>query len=337
MTSNTGSGNPLATLAIFAFNQSRFIEDAMRAAVAQTYHPLEIIVSDDQSSDDTFDRARQFAANYRGPHTLIVRRSARNRGVLHHLLDVADIASGKLLVAGAADDLPLPHRVETMVAAWQSRGYAAAFSDYSLIDDDGRIISDHYSYDGTNSAPSAYLPETTNPGIHGASSTYDLAVLRKMDRPDPDSRILYEDSWLSLTLSALGLRIVHVPEVLVQYRQHAASITNFSQSASQSTADLKLSDRKWRERGAAYSSTLKGFRNWVVCTRPTISANLDILDHDIIYFSRVAHWNELDLLQRLYSLRYARLPWMRNSIILRILPILIRRYIAKFRFTGISK
>ena len=44
---------PRVTLAVIAYNQERFIREAIEGAFAQTYQPLEIILSDDCSSDRT--------------------------------------------------------------------------------------------------------------------------------------------------------------------------------------------------------------------------------------------------------------------------------------------
>ena len=38
---------PLVTFALFAYNQEKFITAAVKAVFAQTYQPLEIIISDD--------------------------------------------------------------------------------------------------------------------------------------------------------------------------------------------------------------------------------------------------------------------------------------------------
>ena len=46
---------PLVTFALFAYNQEKLITAAVEAAFAQTYQPLEIIISDDESSDKTYD------------------------------------------------------------------------------------------------------------------------------------------------------------------------------------------------------------------------------------------------------------------------------------------
>ena len=59
-----GTSKPLLTFALAALNQERFIREAVEAAFAQTYSPLEIILSDDCSDDRTFDIIREMAAAY---------------------------------------------------------------------------------------------------------------------------------------------------------------------------------------------------------------------------------------------------------------------------------
>lgn len=61
---------PPVTLALFAYNQERFITEAVEAAFAQTYQPLEIIISDDGSSDKTYDTILSLVQRYQGPHTV---------------------------------------------------------------------------------------------------------------------------------------------------------------------------------------------------------------------------------------------------------------------------
>lgn len=47
--------NPLVSICLPTYNGARFIREAMGSAIAQTYHPLEIIVSDDDSKDETIE------------------------------------------------------------------------------------------------------------------------------------------------------------------------------------------------------------------------------------------------------------------------------------------
>ena len=44
----------LVSYCLFAFNQEKYINEAIKGALNQTYSPLEIIISDDCSTDLTF-------------------------------------------------------------------------------------------------------------------------------------------------------------------------------------------------------------------------------------------------------------------------------------------
>jgi len=75
---------PLVTFALFAYDQERYIREALEGAFAQSYQPLEILLSDDCSTDRTFDIMREMAAAYAGPHRIRLYRNPTNLGVAGH-------------------------------------------------------------------------------------------------------------------------------------------------------------------------------------------------------------------------------------------------------------
>jgi glycosyltransferase involved in cell wall biosynthesis len=107
---------PLMSLLLFAYRQERYIEAAMRSALAQTYQPLEIIVSDDCSPDGTYAVMERIAAEYRGPHRLRINRNPVNLGMGAHYQHVLGMAEGRYLVLAAGDDISEPSRVEEVAA-----------------------------------------------------------------------------------------------------------------------------------------------------------------------------------------------------------------------------
>lgn len=106
---------PLATFALFAYNQEKYIREAVEGAFSQTYSPLEIILSDDCSSDRTFEIIEEMAREYRGPHLVKVRRGGINLGVAPHFDHLMRLACGQYLVAAAGDDISHPTRTEKSV------------------------------------------------------------------------------------------------------------------------------------------------------------------------------------------------------------------------------
>lgn len=106
---------PLITFALFAYNQEQFIREAVEGAFAQTYEPLEIILSDDCSTDRTFEIITEMAMAYSGPHRVKVRQCAENKGFAIHINEVIKAASGEIIAWAAGDDVSLPERVEMLV------------------------------------------------------------------------------------------------------------------------------------------------------------------------------------------------------------------------------
>ena len=77
---DNATDRPLVTFALFAYNQEDYIREAVQGALAQAYEPLEIILSDDCSSDRTYQIMQEMAVVYRGPHQDSSVRRAAKRG-----------------------------------------------------------------------------------------------------------------------------------------------------------------------------------------------------------------------------------------------------------------
>lgn len=133
--------NPLISFVILAYNQERFIRRAVEGAFAQTYSPLEIIISDDCSSDSTFEIIEEMALAYSGPHRIVLNRNIKNMGLGMHFNRVMELSNGEIIIAAAGDDISLPHRTERSLQIFHANHRLMAvslgihrFTDESLID-----------------------------------------------------------------------------------------------------------------------------------------------------------------------------------------------------------
>jgi glycosyltransferase involved in cell wall biosynthesis len=124
---------PLVTFALFAYNQEQYIREAVEGAFSQTYEPLEIILSDDCSKDNTYKIMRNLAENYRGPHSLRLNRCPINLGTAAHVSAVFSLSRGKLFVVAAGDDISGQERVTKIVSAWNAQGQPPALIHSAMI------------------------------------------------------------------------------------------------------------------------------------------------------------------------------------------------------------
>ncbi len=114
------AARPLVSMLLIAYNQANVIGDAIAGALAQTYSPLEILISDDCSPDGTWAAIEAATRDYRGPHRLVLNRNERNAGITAHLSQLAAMSHGELLVVTAGDDISVPERCERLVECWNA-------------------------------------------------------------------------------------------------------------------------------------------------------------------------------------------------------------------------
>ncbi len=116
----TNQDRPLITFALFAYNQEKYIEEAVQGAFSQTYSPLEIILSDDCSTDRTFEIMQRMANEYQGPHKIVLNRNESNLGITPHFNKlILELSHGELIVLAAGDDISLPERTKKIWLAWE--------------------------------------------------------------------------------------------------------------------------------------------------------------------------------------------------------------------------
>jgi glycosyltransferase involved in cell wall biosynthesis len=213
---------PMVTFALVAFNQEAYVDDAISAALAQTYSPLEIILSDDCSSDATFERMQDAAIRYDGPHNVRLNRNARNLGIADHVNLIGRLACGDFIVAAAGDDISKPERTAVLVEHWLRRdkcagSFHSAYEDLSL---EGRILGTKLVDFDSRAPPRAYIQKNLVVGATEAWSKEIFGLFGPIH-----SSIVHEDRVLAFRASILG-GVHYVAEPLVAYRRGGISTPN---------------------------------------------------------------------------------------------------------------
>ncbi len=196
---------PLVSFCLLCYNQRQWIGAALEGAFAQTYRPLEIVISDDGSTDGSVEFIQnQIAAHAPSGVPVIFNRNPQNIGMFANWMKLASYAHGELLVKADGDDISLPNRTEKVVAAWLADGkHAAVIGNAACrIDLKGRLL-------GILPAPRVNAPV-------GALMTWrrdcftafppDVLHPRCNDDMPFAKRALMRGSWLT------------IPDRLVQYR-----------------------------------------------------------------------------------------------------------------------
>ncbi len=199
------------SIVIPAYNHADFLAQAIDSVLAQD-HPVEIIVLDDGSTDNT----REVLARYDGR---IHWETQPNMGQAATLNKGWNLARGDLLGYLSADDILMPQAVSRTITALLADPVAiAAYPDFSLIDPQGNVVRSVHAPDF--SFRQALLGNECLPGP-GALFRRDAYL--KTGGWNPAFRQMPDyDFWLRLGFYG---KFVHVPEVLAGFRVHPGSQT----------------------------------------------------------------------------------------------------------------
>jgi len=222
--------NPLVSFAVLAYNQEAFVRQAVAGALAQTYEPLEIILSDDCSTDHTFAIMQEMVAAYGGPHRIVLNRNARNLGLVRHINQVFATCRGELVVGAAGDDISVPERTATLVAEWNRIGQVPAvlYSQVQPMARDGTPVRIPHPVVAQQETRAHRLLREWGGQVTGASCATTMSVWRTFGPLDPS--LPGED--LPLTWrSALCGRFHYLPQTLVYWRIGAGGIWSSTKNA----------------------------------------------------------------------------------------------------------
>lgn len=217
--------SPIAVSAVLlCYDCESYIGKALRSVLAQDHdEPIEIIVSDDASTDGTLEVVHSELDRYAGPHSVRLLRQPTNAGGKSaHLNRVVPITSGDVIVSFDGDDISEPTRVRRIVERFrQDPEIKAVYSDYTRIDASGRTL-------GPGRVP--HPPPGTKSNewfaqVDAYAAGGTLAVRREVFETfgplDPD---IHEDIVLPFRASLLG-ETAFISDPLIKARRHAASLT----------------------------------------------------------------------------------------------------------------
>lgn len=105
-------------------DKEKFVGDTVKTVLRQTYSPMEIVLSDQGSVDDSLAIMKDLASKYDGPNTVRVLEcqntdSRGMAGLNNHLNWLNTQIEGDVVVMCSADDLNHPERVEHTMKAFE--------------------------------------------------------------------------------------------------------------------------------------------------------------------------------------------------------------------------
>jgi len=199
-----------------AYNAGKYIAEAIRSVLGQSFQDFELLIVDDGSVDDTRSVIRQFT----DPRILML--TQENSGISVALNKGLKAARGIYIARFDADDICLPHRLDRQVLFLDGHPtYLVTGSDAEYIAEDGEHLFDFRcpGHSHKEIVESLYI---RCPFIHSGVMYRKDAVL-KAGGYSPYAHN-FEDHLLWTQLLKGG-KCYNLPEPLIKVRINPASVT----------------------------------------------------------------------------------------------------------------
>ncbi|HEV8435798.1 MAG TPA: glycosyltransferase [Thermoanaerobaculia bacterium] len=189
-----------------SYNYARYLGEAIDSALGQTLPPLEVIVVDDGSTDDT----PHVLATY-GDRIHVLRQ--KNAGVAVARNSGIAAARGEYIAFLDADDVWLPRKLELQMPLFtDSVGLVHCGLEFGTAIQLPRIDGD------VANALLLLEPDV----IHGPGSTVVVPKRVAEEAGGFDASLPASEDWDFIYRVATRHRVAHVPEPLVRYRKHGS-------------------------------------------------------------------------------------------------------------------
>ena len=261
---DTAGAAPVVTIGIPVYNGERYLEEAIRSVLAQTHRDLELLISDNASTDRTPEICRDYAFQ---DGRVRYFRNPTNLGAAPNYNLVFGHARGRFFKWLAHDDLITPTFVEKATAVLEARPDAVMCNSVvSYIDSKGTPLGLYDTQLGKAdvASPSRRLAQVTLPS-HSCVDFFGMFRRSALEGSLLHGSFHGADRALLAQMSLRG-RMIQIPEPLVQMREHENRYTR---------SQLRAADRaSWHDTSACGRVSFPTWRLYVEYLKMVRAAQL---------------------------------------------------------------
>jgi len=222
------STQPTVSVAIATYNGEKFFFEQLESIRKQTVAPNEIVISDDNSSDDTLavvDKALPPEWRHDNGVALKILHNSQALGPGKNFEKAMSACTSDFIACADQDDLWVPHKLAAFLEVFSKNPQALlVHSDAELVDSKGTPMGMTLSQGLAVSATELEalhsghsLPAIIKRNLVTGATMMVKKELLALAFPLPGEEL--HDGWLALVASLLDA-LVFVPEKLLHYRQH---------------------------------------------------------------------------------------------------------------------
>jgi len=206
---------PKVSVTVPTYNAESYIEECLDSILNQGYKNLEIIVSDDSSSDNT---QKILKNKYKHHKNIILFLNKKNLGVTLNVNQALKASSGDFIALFAGDDIMNPLKIKTQVDFMlKNPDVVLSYHPVEIFDSvTGKIL--YVSNQSKREELNSFKDILVKAGIPGGCS---IMIRRDaLPKGNFDIRLKIVSDWLFLIEVSMNGRVAQITKTLAKYRKH---------------------------------------------------------------------------------------------------------------------
>ena len=216
---------PLVTALVITYKAEKYIKETLDSVFCQTYDNVEVVISDDNSPDNTFAEIKKYISEYSGTYKVTINQNSHNLGIAGNVNKGIELSHGDYICLFDGDDIALPERIEKSVELIENYHVEGLTFNMELIDSKSTHI--RYFNDVISNTVDVYDIEDYIKGKYLSGGAARIISRKLVDTFGPLSKECNtEDStYMFRTFLTGGAVFGHSP--MVKYRIHDSNVSSF--------------------------------------------------------------------------------------------------------------
>ena len=239
------------SIALATYNGELYLREQLDSLLNQTYKNIEIVVSDDGSTDGTQALLQEYAKQDKRIRWSI---NKGEHGFVGNFSEAISLCRGEIIFLCDQDDVWYERKIEKHLEKYKDPAVQWVYNEVVVTDQDRNTLG--YL---TDSMPDYWtrkklLYYTWGSCVLGCATSYRANLIKKVLPPDVNAS--GHDSWLQLAI--YPAKSAYINEILQEYRQHKKNTVGLKTVSENEFANLEK---------LAISSNIKYLKSLVINNR----------------------------------------------------------------------
>ncbi len=218
------SHKPSVDILLATYNGQEYLAEQINSILAQSYQDWQLLIRDDESSDDTLSIIKEYLSTY-SSKIKIIEDNDHHLGAKFNFQRLLEYSTAEYIMFCDQDDVWLKQKIEVTLKAMRAaeKNYPnksiMVHSDLIVVDENLKKIADSkWAYEKIWPRKNDDLNRIISQNVATGCTIMINKRAKNVSLPIPKDAIMH-DWWIAIKVAEHG-KIIHITDKLVLYRQH---------------------------------------------------------------------------------------------------------------------